>query len=250
MPTLRVIRSGPQRPAWNMAVDDALLESGEAETLRFYSWRPHALSLGWFQDLDRETRRRFESAGFAIVRRMTGGGAIVHADELTYSLSGPESGPLFRGKVEASYRLAHDAIVAAAAALGAALAYAKEDGAPTALRRSEQPFYCFARSTALDLTAAGRKIVGSAKRRRGGRAVQHGSIILGRSPFDAEPTGLETVLGRRPDVDELSDLILRETTRQTDLVAYEGALTEAETAAARAIEADRYGGPNAADTVS
>ncbi|MEZ6194232.1 MAG: lipoate--protein ligase [Planctomycetota bacterium] len=187
-PALHVHDTGLASPAWNMAVDRALLESDRGPTLRLYGWRPSGLSLGHFQTLDPALEAHHRSAGHGIVRRLTGGGAIFHADELTYSLSGPDGVGPFAGPVDASYRRVHDVLLALFRDLGVEATYA--EGAPRALSRREQPFLCFARSTALDLAVGSRKLVGSAKRRRGGRALQHGSIILRPHPENGEVAGL------------------------------------------------------------
>ena len=109
---LRVLVDAPAEAAWNMAVDGALLELAEGPTLRIYGWQPHAVSLGYFQkiadfaDLPK---------GTSIVRRTTGGGAIHHGDELTFSLALPAS--LLPSDIAESYAVLHDAIVRALAAI-------------------------------------------------------------------------------------------------------------------------------------
>ncbi|MFN6195803.1 MAG: lipoyl protein ligase domain-containing protein, partial [Planctomycetota bacterium] len=109
------MREGPQPAAWNMAVDEALLRLARTPTLRLYSWQPHAVSLGWFQ-------RRADFAdlppGTVVVRRLTGGGAIHHGDELTFSLAAAPG--LLPGDIAASYALLHDAALAALRAVGVA----------------------------------------------------------------------------------------------------------------------------------
>lgn len=173
---LKFLLDGAHRGAWNMAVDEALLDSDEPCFLRVYRWEPAALSLGYFQKLDATELIPFREAGIDIVRRLTGGGAILHAHELTYSLTGTVGEAPFDGIIEASYRCVHNAWISALAEIG--LQARSADEAPRVLSHSEQPFLCFARSTRLDVVAGERKLIGSAKRERRGRALQHGSVIL------------------------------------------------------------------------
>lgn len=173
----------------NMAADRRLLEEAEGFHLRLYAWSPFTLSLGYFQTLDPELEARMRAEGHDVVRRLTGGGAIFHAHELTYALAGPDGEGPFSGSVDASYRLVHDLLRDLIRDHGVPADY--PDAAPRALSQREQPFLCFARSTALDLVVDGRKIVGSAKRRRGGRALQHGSIILRPHPENGAVAGLK-----------------------------------------------------------
>jgi lipoate-protein ligase A len=110
---LRVMFDGTADATWNMAVDEALLATGDEATLRFYGWSPHAVSLGWFQsygdfaDLPPE---------LAVVRRLTGGGAIHHGDEITFAVTCDAA--VLPGDIAASYRLLHDAVVAVLQAHG------------------------------------------------------------------------------------------------------------------------------------
>ena len=192
---LRLLRRGALSAARNMAEDEALLDApvGTPLTLRLYGWQPFALSLGYFQNPSPELIQRCADEGVDLVRRLTGGGSILHAHELTYALVGDEGEAPFAGDVASSYRLVHDLIREIMSEQKLDLRYASELGAPEALRRNEQPFLCFDRSSALDLVLSnGTKMVGSAKRRRGGRALQHGSIIVDRHPLGGETPALGT----------------------------------------------------------
>ena len=196
--SLRLIHHGPLRPARNMAVDEALLKSSsEHLTLRFYRWSPFGLSLGFFQDQLPETEfERMTAAGIDVVRRLTGGGAILHAHELTYSLAGIDGSGLFDGPVGASYQVIHDLIIEMLKQWGINLHYA--DDGPKTLKHQEQPFLCFSRTTIMDLTCAGVKVLGSAKRRRAGRALQHGSLLLQAYDLESGEAGPLT-LGKAID---------------------------------------------------
>ena len=101
--TLRLLRTGVARGAFNMGLDEAVLgsvsEGRQPPTLRFYGWNPPTVSLGYFQGLDDEVdREACRAAGVDVVRRITGGGAVFHDDELTYSVVIPERHPLARAR--------------------------------------------------------------------------------------------------------------------------------------------------------
>lgn len=180
---LRVLQD-PQGPAaWNMGVDEALLRCAREPTLRFYGWRPAAVSLGWFQ--------RF--ADFAdlpphvpVVRRLTGGGAIWHDDELTFALA--IDAEILGRDVAAGYRLLHDAAIQALAAIGVDSRRLEAGSAPGARPRDR---WCFQEPGRDDVVTRHGKLLGSAQRRLGGdrpRVLHHGSLVLERpagTPFAA-----------------------------------------------------------------
>jgi lipoate-protein ligase A len=175
---LRCILDGAGEASWNMAVDEALLHAGGPATLRLYSWSPHAVSLGYFQ-----SAREFADlpAGTTLVRRLTGGGAIHHGDELTFSLC-CDAG-LLPADVAASYRLLHDAAAAALRCAGVACERL-DAGANPAPRPAER--WCFATPGRDDLVTAAGKVLGSAQRRIARprpRVLHHGSLVLRRPAF-------------------------------------------------------------------
>lgn len=166
-----------------MAVDGALLALGEAPTLRIYGWQPHAVSLGYFQriadfgDLPAET---------PIVRRSTGGGAIHHGDEITFSLA--LSAALLPTDIATSYELLHDGIIRALARIGVTSERATIGKAAAARPDSR---WCFADPVRNDLITTTGKLLGSAQRRTNAaapRVLHHGSLVLQRpslTPFVA-----------------------------------------------------------------
>ncbi len=176
---LRLFETWDASPEFAMGLDQALLEDpAEPPTLRFYTWSPPTLSLGYFQRLtDVAAAARAE----AVVRRVTGGGAIHHANELTYSLVAPANDPLFAGPVADSYARIHRALAAGLREFGVR---AELRGDLEPLSEAEGTGMCFHRSSALDLVWDGRKGVGSAQRRTGGRVLHHGSIKIAPSPLD------------------------------------------------------------------
>ncbi|MEW5873042.1 MAG: biotin/lipoate A/B protein ligase family protein [Chloroflexota bacterium] len=178
--TWRLIQSAPAHGAWNMAVDEAILEAiggGEAlPTLRLYAWSPPCLSLGYaqpFQDVDQAALRR---NGWELVRRPTGGRAILHTDELTYSVAGPPNEPRLAGSVLESYRVLAQALLRALHLLGIP-AQALEKPAPAPGWREQNPV-CFEVPSNYEITVGGKKLIGSAQARRKEGVLQHGSLPL------------------------------------------------------------------------
>ena len=170
----RLLVTWDGEPGWNMALDEALLASTDPRpTLRFYTWKPHALSLGYFQRFE---ELQHHARGCVLVRRFSGGSAIHHADELTFSIAASEGHALFFGEVRRSYERIHGILARSFEGLGVDATLRgsralRSDRAGTGM--------CFHRSTPLDLAWDERKGVGSAQRRRGGRVLHHGSIKLG-----------------------------------------------------------------------
>lgn len=177
----RLLTTWDAAPGFNMALDEALLLAADSPpVLRLYTWRPDTLSLGYFQrwgDVPQAAR-----AG-AVVRRMTGGSAIHHANELTFSVAADQAHPVFRGPTADSYRRIHGIVARALAAWGVAAATREEATVSSDARESAM---CFHHSTPVDLVWAGRKGVGSAQRRTRGRVLHHGSIKLGTTELEGD----------------------------------------------------------------
>ncbi len=180
--TWRLVCSGHSDGYTNMAVDEAIMwavgEGMAPPTLRLYGWQPAAVSLGYFQQLDgsidvEEIRRR----GWGLVRRPTGGRAILHDDEVTYSVCVPQRLLRHGDSVVKSYRELSQGIEAGLQLLGAQARLAKHNRNEKAPSR-DLPAICFAQTAQVDMTVAGRKIVGSAQVRRDGVILQHGSVPL------------------------------------------------------------------------
>ena len=167
--------SGPR----NMAIDEALLEAVEADesppTMRLYAWDPPCLSLGVAQpaaDVDLTALRR---AGWDLVRRPTGGRAILHTDELTYSIVARLDDPLVTGGILPSYRRLSQGLLAALAELGLATRATTGEGHDPG--PSGNPV-CFENPGAYEITAGERKLIGSAQVRRKRGVLQHGTLPL------------------------------------------------------------------------
>jgi lipoate-protein ligase A len=177
--TWRLILDQQAPGTWNMAVDEVLLEgvaSGKAPpTLRFYGWKPACLSLGYFQSFAVVDRDACWALGFDVVRRPTGGRAILHDRELTYSIALPASVlGLDRGILPSYHRISR-ALQAGFALLGVMTTMAPESAAPT---EPEHGPVCFDRPSAHEILLDGRKLVGSAQVRRSDALLQHGSILI------------------------------------------------------------------------
>ena len=202
--TWRLIVEEPEDGAWNMAVDEAILEAyagaahPRAPTLRLYGWRPAALSLGRSQRAEgAHDPRALAAAGIGLVRRPTGGAAVLHEFERTYSVVGALGAPPFSGGAIATYRTIAEALRCALMALGvAAIPVEPRRGAPR-----EAGAACFERLGACELAVTGRKLVGSAQARRRGAFLQHGS-----SPLRSDPSRLALVLGVPVDASRFVDL--------------------------------------------
>lgn len=158
----RFIETGYSSAAFNMGLDEGILnavaEGRSGPTLRFYAWRPRAVSIGYFQGLaDEVDEDACRSRGVDVVRRVTGGGAVYHADELTYSVVMPESHPLAAGSILDSYRLLCGGVVEGLKLLGIDAAFAPIN----------------------DVVAGGKKLSGNAQTRKRGCLLQHGTVLLG-----------------------------------------------------------------------
>src|SRR5213080_2764433 len=175
----RLLLDKPASGAWNMAVDEVLLDGVAAgaapPTLRFYEWVPACLSLGYFQPFSVVNLDGCRGLGIDIVRRPTGGRAILHDRELTYSVALPASILGHDAGILPSYRRLSLALQAGLQRLGIDVSLAPESEAPT--RAAHGPA-CFDRPSAHEILLRGRKVVGSAQVRRAGALLQHGSIVI------------------------------------------------------------------------
>ncbi|HUE72259.1 MAG TPA: hypothetical protein VMP01_15350 [Pirellulaceae bacterium] len=203
MTAVRLIVDLPQTGDWNMAVDEALLHSAATgiTTLRFYEWSVPTLSLGYFQEyLQRE--QHGPSRDCACVRRSTGGGAILHDQELTYSITSPAAG---RGssKCASVYDLFHEALVRAL--LHWSVQARPCQDSDERRRGVPPPFLCFERRARGDVLIGDRKVCGSAQRRHRGALLQHGSVILKSSVCAPGIQGIEEMAGRRLQSRDLAE---------------------------------------------
>jgi lipoate-protein ligase A len=194
-----------------MACDEALLNAVNNESsaiFRFYTWSEPTISLGYFQDYETFTSTFPHLRKLAIVRRQTGGGAILHDREITYALIMPAESELYKQGAMAAYILVHEAIANVMQQLGVHL-----DLRPKTLdymRIKDEPEFCFARPCPTDLICDAGKMVGSAQRRLPNAFLQHGSIML-ENRFPDQPMAPLTSLTKKiPTQNELEALIAQE----------------------------------------
>ena len=203
LPHLRlIIENEPHSGEWNMSADEVLLEtaiSSQAATLRLYEWREATVSLGYFQK-SAEWRGDPVLSQLPAVRRLSGGGAIVHDDELTYSIALPANQTLF-GKPPELYDIVHQSLIDGLQSLGVAATFRGET-----LKRADEPTLCFQRQDSHDLVLNGFKILGSAQRRRRGAILQHGSLIRKSSQRVPHIPGLQD-LGALKTPDDMSRIL-------------------------------------------
>jgi lipoate-protein ligase A len=214
----RLIIDPPASGARNMAVDEAILvdavENGTA-TLRFYGWEEPTLSLGYFQRYA-DRQQHLASSTCAIVRRQTGGGAILHDRELTYSITLPASHPLTKQN-EKLYQIVHEVFVEILSPPNQPSASTHSlqiRGQAAKVQPADEPFLCFQRRSPGDVVfvdttvspnnvslsqiptpASAVKILGSAQRRYRGALLQHGSLLMDRSPAAPELAGWHNLAG-------------------------------------------------------
>lgn len=180
--TWRLIDTGPLDGPSNMALDEALLDSfdpaSSSPVLRLYGWSPPALSLGKFQRAAEVLRLdRCAEAGVPVVRRITGGGVIFHADEVTYSLVCGERHLPSPRSIKESFRLLCGFLMESYRRLGLDPAFAV-DGKPGNERLGVRTPFCFAGKEEYDILVGGKKLGGNAQRRLKRAIFQHGSIPL------------------------------------------------------------------------
>ena len=213
MDTWRLLITPPARGAWNMAVDEALLGAvGRAEslpTLRLYAWEPACLSLGYAQSYRDVDSLQLHAHGWDVVRRMTGGRAILHTDELTYSVTAPPDEPRVQGSVLESYQRLAQALMLALHTLNI----------PVQMETNPQPAsaekgpVCFEVPSAYEIVVDGKKLVGSAQARKRLGVLQHGTL-----PLFGDLTRITQVLTFPDEAarrDAAQHLLERATTAQT-----------------------------------
>ncbi|MCF6137873.1 lipoate--protein ligase family protein [Pseudalkalibacillus berkeleyi] len=178
------IDSGACSPAYNMALDEALLEwhsKGEIKpVVRFYEWNPATLSVGYFQKVEKEINLdAVEKHGYGFVRRPTGGRAVLHDQELTYSVIVSEEHPKMPQSVTEAYRVISEGILGGFRNLGldAYFAVPRTDEEKAGLKNPRSAV-CFDAPSWYELVVEGRKVAGSAQTRQKGVILQHGSILL------------------------------------------------------------------------
>lgn len=181
--TWHFINTGSNDPYYNMAMDEALLNFVSRDeidpVIRFYTWNPATLSVGYFQRLTKEIDiDKVEEKGYGLIRRQTGGRGVLHDKELTYSVIVPESHPSMPSTVTEAYRVISEGLLEGFKQLGFdayfAIPRSKEEREKLKQPRSA---VCFDAPSWYELVVEGRKIAGSAQVRQKGVILQHGSLL-------------------------------------------------------------------------
>lgn len=202
-----IIEQQASSGARNMAIDEALLTQANERrlaTFRLYRWKTPTVSLGYFQSRSASRQIPDRFASLPVVRRLSGGGAILHDRELTYSCVLPKDHPWGRDP-GSLYNRIHLLLIECLGTLGFACRLRRD------LDSGEEPFLCFQRQHRTDVVFQGTKVIGSAQRRRKGAILQHGSLLLETSPLAPELPGLRNLsnssLGFQHLWDGLQELI-------------------------------------------
>jgi lipoyl(octanoyl) transferase len=173
-----IIERTPRTGAWNMAIDEAIMDTvaaGDAPpTLRFYAWEPPCLSLGKRQPLDGIDLARCRADSIDVVRRATGGFAILHTDELTYSITTQPTDPRADGAILDAYRKLSQGLLAGLQLLGTTPRM--NPVVPGGVHNASAA--CFEMPSAYEIVVGHQKLIGSAQARPAGRVLQHGSLPL------------------------------------------------------------------------
>lgn len=253
-----IVHPKPMDGAHNMAIDEALLHAvlqGAPSALRLYAWVPPTLSLGRGQSVRDVDRATLEARGYGLVRRPTGGRAVLHTNELTYCVVTSETEAGLGADLLTSYRRLSAALLEAFRLLGLEAVEAE----PRYANHRQAGPVCFEVPSDYEITWQGRKLVGSAQMRHNGLILQHGAI-----PLHGDLAAIAEVLTARPDPDAirartatLSAALARPVSwdeaaaavaegfrRALGLITYEDDLTPAEWAEVEALVATKYAHPD------
>lgn len=177
----RFLNTGFQNAFMNMAIDEVLSQisviKDNKPVFRIYGWRPHAISIGYNQDENEINLEKCNEDNIDVVRRPTGGRAIFHAEEVTYSVILPASSPLFVNDTLTLYNIISEGLVEGLQMMGINAELAKRATDTPLNMRTNIP--CFSSAAKYEITAQNKKLVGSAQRRYQSSILQHGSILVG-----------------------------------------------------------------------
>lgn len=188
----------PASGAWNMAADEYLLRAARQgkfpATLRFFSWVVPTLSLGYTQSIKEFDTQKIKDLHWDLVRRPTGGRAILHVDEVTYSITAPLSSPIASGSILESYRRISNAFVCSLNTLGITAMNNKQYELPAG--SSQNGAVCFEIPSNFEITVNGKKLIGSAQARKSDAMLQHGAL-----PVCGDLTRINQVLNYPTELD-------------------------------------------------
>jgi lipoate-protein ligase A len=247
--TWRLLVTPPLDGATNMAIDEAILQAlAEGQglpTLRFFQWEPPCLSLGYNQHWQDVAETSCRALGYTWTRRPTGGRAILHTDEVTYSLVIPQADPRIEGGIVASYRVLSLGLLLGLEKLGVQAEQAGKEEVITSRQVSRGGPVCFDTPSRYEITWQGKKLIGSAQLRRKKMVLQHGTLPLSgdlnriidvlnfsaaeraqqRQLLPERATTLEQVLGRILSFTEVTEALAQGFAEQLNLTLRELPLT-------------------------
>jgi len=265
--TWRLIITPPATGAYNMALDEALLEgmpaSNSKPVLRLYAWEPACLSIGYaqpFADVDQDALKHH---GWHLVRRITGGRAILHTDEITYSVITPITEPRMAGSILESYRNISRALLQVLAGFNLSVQADREYDLPSGSTKNAP--VCFEVPSSYEITVNERKLIGSAQARKKDGIIQHGTLPLcgdlsritlalafpneearatAAERLLSHATTLEQVTQRRVSWQEASRQFIRAFEETLNIQFEESALSDAEHARTLELVAAKYAHPD------
>jgi len=270
----RLIKNNYHTGFMNMAIDEAIMighrEGLVPPTIRFYQWSPPAVSLGYFQDLKKEIDVDIcQDMGIDIVRRPTGGKAVLHDKELTYSFIIRENHPLVNDSILETYKKISGGMIRGLSYLGikAELVPLREKlksnpllkGEKSEIPHSDFKSICFSVPSQYEVQVEGKKIVGSAQVRKREIVLQHGSLLIElekdklfsvfnfpsaqireRLKIRFKATSLEEILKRKINFSELSEILPRGFEEEFGVKLTEGKLTEQEEKISKDLLENKY----------
>jgi len=256
----RLVLSPPGTGAWNMALDESILEhcgAGKSlPTLRLYSWQPGCLSLGFSQPFSKINLDALRQHGWDYVRRPTGGQAVLHIDELTYSAIAPYSDPRMTGSVLDVYQRISLGLLEALKILGLE---PKADSIYENSKKNSKNPVCFENPSNYEITVSGLKLVGSAQARKFDAILQHGSIPIygditrilscflstnsieqAKERLLRHAANLEMILGEAPSFSQVQQAVIAGFSQALNLKFIQSDPLESEISRARELLLEKY----------
>jgi len=269
MQTWRLLHTERASGAFNMAVDDSLAQGIAAGSrqpvLRFFGWSPPAVSFGYAQEPHREVDvEKCRRAGIDLVRRPTGGRAVLHWEELTYSVICPQDDSGLGGSIEDVCRTVGQCLEEGLRLFGVEATLERVSRRPVRPRGPEVTLPCFSSIARWEVKCRGRKLIGSAQRRAGGAILQHGSLLIGpahrklldllapmperlreawRRQLVQGSIHLEACTHREVDLDELAACLAAGFSRRLSVAMEPGSLSPFEARRAAELIDAQYGNP-------
>ena len=237
----RLISLATAGSAENMAIDQAILDSVTrtgVPVLRFYQWAEPTLSLGYFQGFAARATHA-QSDAICCVRRTTGGGAIVHDQELTYSVTIPVPAGS-AGPRSVLYQQTHASIAEALSDFGVQAVPFRRTGVEVRPEARNSQFLCFQRRTAEDLIVSGYKVLGSAQRKSRTAVLQHGSLLLCTSLYAPQLPGVNELLSTPLSAEQLVPNIVENLSASLGVDWRVGTLSNQELREADEIRRERF----------